>query len=76
MDEKARHVPMRMCAICRKRAPKNTLTRFIQTSEKADPVPDQKQKAPGRGVYVCDEARCREAFSRRSAKRKAKGQEV
>ena len=76
MADVKKHIPMRMCAICRTRAPKAALKRFTHVSEGADPVPDQKQIAPGRGVYVCNEQRCQEAFSRRRVKRKAKGQEV
>lgn len=71
-----KHIPIRMCVICRRRAPKAALTRFTAVSNPAGPVPDPKQQAPGRGMYICDEPRCREAFSRRSAKRKVKGQEV
>ncbi|MDL2315737.1 YlxR family protein [Desulfovibrio sp. OttesenSCG-928-A18] len=65
-----------MCVICRRRAPKSTLLRMVMRSDKAQPVPDQKQTAPGRGIYICDEPRCKEAFTRRYAKRKAKGQEI
>ena len=65
-----------MCVICRQRLPKVALARFIAGFDGAGPVLDPKQQAPGRGVYLCDTPRCREAFSRRSAKRKAKGQEV
>ncbi len=76
MTTVVRHIPVRMCTICRKRAPKSTLVRFIHAFEGAYPKPDQKQKAAGRGVYVCHETRCQDAFSRRCAKSKAKGQEV
>jgi len=72
------HIPFRMCVICRQRAPKYALTRFTVTafhSGNAEIEPDRKQQALGRGVYLCDAPPCREAFSRRRAKRKAKGQE-
>jgi len=72
------HIPFRMCVICRQRAPKHALTRFTATafqSGKMEIEPDRKQQAQGRGVYLCDAPPCREAFSRRRVKRKAKGQE-
>jgi predicted RNA-binding protein YlxR (DUF448 family) len=71
-----RHTPIRMCVICRRRAPKTALTRFTAGPEGTDPVPDKKRGTPGRGMYLCDEPRCRAAFSRRCAKRKAKGQKL
>jgi len=74
-----KHIPFRMCVICRQRAPKYALTRFTAAafhSGGAEIEPDRKQQAQGRGVYLCDAPRCREAFSRRRVKRKAKGQEL
>lgn len=68
------HIPMRMCAICRKRGPKLSLLRHVAAPGK-EPEPDPGQTAPGRGIYICEQIRCREAFSRRSAKRTAKGQD-
>lgn len=79
MRDKGKHIPLRMCVICRQRAPKRALTRFTAAafhSGVATIEPDSKQRAPGRGVYLCDAPRCREAFSRRSVKRKAKGQDL
>ncbi len=76
MGKENPHIPTRMCVICRKRAPKKNMLRFTRAFEGADPVPDQKQKAVGRGVYVCEQARCQEAFSHRYAKNKVKGQEI
>jgi predicted RNA-binding protein YlxR (DUF448 family) len=72
----SRHTPVRMCVICRRRAPKTALTRFTAGPEETDPVPDKKRGTPGRGMYLCDEPGCRTAFSRRCAKRKAKGQKL
>ena len=71
-----RHTPIRMCVICRQRAPKAALTRYTADIAGTDPEPDLKRLAPGRGMYLCDEPRCRAAFSRRCAKRKVKGQKV
>ena len=67
------HIPERMCVICRKRAAKKTLARFVVPVPGAQPVPDEHQTAPGRGMYVCEERRCHEAFSRRGAGKKGKG---
>ncbi|MDR2488616.1 MAG: YlxR family protein [Desulfovibrio sp.] len=67
---------MRMCTICRQRAPKKALTRFTRAPEGMLPLPDLKQKAPGRGMYLCGQPQCREAFSRRWTQRKTKGQEI
>lgn len=88
------HVPMRMCAVCRRRLPKRALLRHVlrpdgaeeatapaghETSDAAGGahagmrlVPDPRQRAPGRGLYVCESPKCREAFSQIGAKRKAK----
>lgn len=79
MPNKGKHVPLRMCVICRRRAPKCALTRFTAAAFRSGMAaiePDRKQQAPGRGVYLCDAPECREAFSRRRVKRKAKGQEL
>ena len=73
---KARHIPVRMCAICRTRAPKNRLARHTLPAGQTEPVPDERYTAPGRGIYLCGEERCRKAFSQRYAKKKAKRQEV
>ena len=74
MDTTDRHIPVRMCVICRTRAPKSSLLRHVEAQGRA-PVPDSGQTAPGRGMYICGQSRCREAFSRRCAKSIAKGQD-
>ena len=70
------HVPVRMCVVCRERFPKGELTRYVlNDGESAQPVPDPGQVLPGRGFYVCDQARCREVFrQRRGLKLKRKGE--
>ncbi|WP_369327239.1 DUF448 domain-containing protein [Desulfovibrio cuneatus] len=62
-----------MCSICRVRQPKAALLRFSLAFEGANPMPDHKQQAPGRGMYVCRTDQCQAAFSRRWRKREAKG---
>ncbi|WP_207262464.1 DUF448 domain-containing protein [Desulfovibrio sp. Huiquan2017] len=60
------HHPERMCVVCRERFPKEELTRFVPPEETNEPdfrpVPDPAMTRPGRGYYVCDQARCRERF--------------
>ncbi len=72
MSGKTRHTPMRMCGVCRLRAPKATLKRFVRMGDEL--VPDETHTASGRGLYLCEAPRCGEAFFRRHAKRNAKGQ--
>lgn len=73
---KARHVPLRMCAVCRQRHPKHELRRFVLRGTSGDgdgPGPDPSQTMPGRGVYVCQRADCMETFRRKGVRRKEKG---
>lgn len=52
----AHHVPLRTCVICKRKAQKQNLFRFILLDGKA--VFDLKQKIMRRGYYVCDENEC------------------
>ncbi|MBG0790915.1 MAG: DUF448 domain-containing protein [Desulfovibrionaceae bacterium] len=58
--------PERMCVVCRRRFPKEALERYVRPANAqerdAAPVPDPAQTMPGRGYYVCGQARCRERF--------------
>lgn len=75
MTEK--HVPERMCLICRGKYPKNDLSRYVlpPSGEDITPVPDPGQIMPGRGFYVCDQARCLELFRQaKGLKLKRKGE--
>ncbi|MUM76058.1 DUF448 domain-containing protein [Pseudodesulfovibrio sp. F-1] len=63
----AGHQPVRMCVVCRQRFPKEELTRYVRPADREmpetdDPVSDPEQIKPGRGFYVCVQARCRELF--------------
>ena len=49
--------PMRMCAGCRERAPKKELVRVVRTPE-SGLLLDARDKAPGRGAYICRKAEC------------------
>lgn len=57
--------PVRMCAICRERFPKQELHRYALPAAGAEgPLPDPEQKLPGRGIYVCGQDACREKFGK------------
>ena len=49
--------PMRMCAGCRERAPKKQLVRVVRTPT-GELLLDAKDKAPGRGAYLCRSVEC------------------
>jgi len=49
--------PMRMCAGCRERAPKRELIRVVRTPD-GGLLLDARDKAPGRGAYICRKAEC------------------
>ena len=49
--------PMRMCAGCRERAPKKDLIRIVRTPD-GELLLDARDKAPGRGAYICRKAEC------------------
>lgn len=50
------YIPLRMCAACRRHAPKAELIRIAARDDTA--VPDAAGKLPGRGMYVCKNADC------------------
>lgn len=49
--------PLRMCAGCRERAPKKQLIRVVRTPD-GRLLLDAREKAPGRGAYICRKAEC------------------
>ena len=49
--------PIRMCAGCRERFPKRELIRVVRTPD-GSLLLDARDKAPGRGVYICRRAEC------------------
>ena len=70
-----KHVPVRMCVICRGRFPKAGLSRYVERSLASGGqdltgmtpphlVHDAKMRMDGRGVYVCDASVCREKFKK------------
>ncbi len=48
---RGKHVPIRMCVVCRRRRPKRELLRILRTPEGF--ILDFSGKQPGRGAYVC-----------------------
>jgi hypothetical protein len=49
--------PLRMCAGCRERAPKKELIRIVRTPT-GEVIADARDKAPGRGAYICRKSAC------------------
>lgn len=49
--------PMRMCEGCRERAPKKSLIRIVRTPD-GQLLLDARDKASGRGAYICRKAEC------------------
>ena len=54
---KSAKTPKRMCIACRQMREKSQLIRFVLDSG-AKPVVDKKNKAPGRGAYLCPQTDC------------------
>jgi len=46
-----------MCAACRQHAPKKELIRIVRTPD-GEIVADAREKAPGRGAYLCRKTEC------------------
>lgn len=61
---KSAKTPKRMCIACRQMREKSQLIRFVLDSG-AKPVVDKKNKAPGRGAYVCRSKECISAMIKR-----------
>jgi uncharacterized protein len=51
-----KHVPVRMCVVCRDKAGKRTLTRVVRTEQGLQL--DASGKMNGRGAYLCDREAC------------------
>jgi len=51
-----KHVPVRMCVVCREHDGKRALTRVVRTA--GGVVVDPTGKLNGRGAYLCDKASC------------------
>ena len=51
-----KHVPVRMCVVCRDKAGKRALTRVVRTEQGLQV--DSSGKLNGRGAYLCDREAC------------------
>lgn len=51
-----KHVPMRMCMVCRTMKPKNELIRFVNLNGTA--VIDSEMLIQKRGAYLCKSGEC------------------
>lgn len=51
-----KHVPLRMCIVCRKMLPKSSLIRIVSSDGEA--VVDKDGKIQKRGAYVCKCEKC------------------
>lgn len=51
-------VPVRSCAVCRTRAPQQTLLRVVRAPDGTVSVDRGPCRAPGRGAYLCRAERC------------------
>jgi predicted RNA-binding protein YlxR (DUF448 family) len=58
--EKNQTHPFRSCCVCRKKALKTTLHRFVL--EGNNPVLDMYKKKAGRGAYCCNNEKCLVGF--------------
>ena len=54
--DKEKYVPARKCITCRNSFPKAELIRFSVSGEHI--ALDADQKAPGRGIYICNKQEC------------------
>jgi len=69
MSSKQKHIPQRMCVICREKYEKQYLMRFVRVADGvfADPT----GKRDGRGAYVCANPTCRERAAKSDVLSKA-----
>jgi len=65
------HVPLRTCLICRKKKEKKTLIRLTVQAD-GSMTRDPKQRAAGRGYYVCDDPFCLERLLKKENKKSLK----
>lgn len=63
--------PVRMCVICRRRFPKQSLRRHV-VGPNGEIDSDGTQTRPGRGFYVCSDEACLKKFVRYRPRGKAK----
>ena len=52
-----KHIPQRMCVVCRESNAKRQLTRVVRTADAGVQI-DPTGKLNGRGAYLCDKPSC------------------
>ncbi len=57
MTPARRHVPLRSCIICGRKASKREFTRVVSTPDKGVEI-DHTGKLSGRGAYICSDVQC------------------
>ncbi len=65
--------PTRMCVICRGRAPKASLTRYVRDAQGNLQI-DETQTHPGRGWYLCSNPVCAQKFAKYRPGTRRKGE--
>ncbi|MFN8176454.1 MAG: YlxR family protein [bacterium] len=65
--ERAPRAPIRTCVVCRRRAEKRSLLRWV-VGPGGIPVPDPGARLPGRGRYLCGRAECFAKLARRAVR--------
>ncbi len=63
MAARHKHVPQRMCVVCRSVESKRALTRLVRTVDQGVQI-DPTGKRNGRGAYLCDNPICWEVAAR------------
>lgn len=71
-DDATPHVPMRTCVLCRRKLPKQELTRHVRDGS-GQLICDPAQVLPGRGMYVCSDEACRKRFEKFGLRKHPKG---
>ena len=60
-----KHVPERTCVGCHTTRPQSELMRVARTPDLSGLALDERRQLPGRGAYVCRDARCWQAAADR-----------
>ncbi len=53
-----KHVPLRMCIVCRELKPRQELIRLVLKKDRGKIFPDPAYVESGKGVYVCNKEVC------------------
>ncbi len=60
-----KHIPERMCIVCRKMYPQSELIRIVRENGSNEIKADTEKKLFGRGAYICKSADCINAVRKR-----------